>query len=157
MAWTITSNTNQLIAKLRASIQNTAPTSPKIKEALTRIGLFVTAAAKIEARQKGIIDSGRLISSLRYEFFKIGGVQGIRVGSFGVPYAAMHEFGGTFTDAMRKAMFANMAKRGRKARQSKNIIVGNRFKARPYLRPALFKSRIFIIDTLRAAMKFAAE
>ncbi len=153
----ITSNINELIARLQVRVTESAPNSPKLKEALTRIGLYVTASAKIEARRQGIIDSGRLINSLRYEFFQIGEVQGIHVGSFGVPYAAIHEFGGTFTDAMRKAMFANIAKRGRKGKPSKNIIVGNRFKARPYLRPSIVKSRLFIIDTLRAAFNFTAS
>lgn len=39
------------------------------------------------------IRTGNLINSLGYELFKRRGYEGVMVGSFGVPYAAIHEFG----------------------------------------------------------------
>lgn len=147
---------NSLIYKLQAKTSALAPESPVLKEALTRIGMYIATLAKIEARRQGIIDSGRLINSIRYEFFKQGTRTGILVGSFNVKYAALHEFGGVFSDQMRRAMFASMRRTGRaRPGANKNVIQGNRFKARPYLRPSVLKSRTFVIDTLRAALTFA--
>lgn len=147
---------DSLIARLSLQVSALAPESPQLKEALTRIGSYVAALAKVEARRQGIIDSGRLINSIRYEFFKSGTRTGILVGSFNVKYAALHEFGGVFTDQMRKAMFAAMRRSGRaRPGVTKNVIKGGHFRARPYLRPAILKSNAFTLDTLRAALSYA--
>jgi phage gpG-like protein len=150
-------NVAAVIARLRSKTAEFAPSSPKLKEAFDRIGLYITGLAKLEARRQGIYDSGRLVKSLRYEFFRRGDVQGIMVGSFNVKYAAMNEFGGPFTDLQRRAMFSAMGRRGGAKRPSKGVIRGNNWRARPYLRPAFTKSRGFMIDTLRAALTFANQ
>jgi len=151
------SNVREIILKLRNKTAELAPNSPNLRAALERIGFYVAALAKMEARRQGIWDTGRLINSIRHEFFRKGTVVGVMIGSFNVKYAAMHEFGGQFTDRMRRAMFAAMNRRGGRQRASKGVISGGRFKARPYLRPAFAKSRLFVIDTLRAAVTFAKE
>jgi len=141
--------TSSLIARINARAKDLQPDSLKLKAALDRIGLNVTAKAKFNARRQGIVDTGRLINSLRYEYFRDGDVAGIRLGSFGVPYAALHEFGGPFTDRMRRAMFASIRKRGGPERPNKGVIQGKRFRARPYLRPAVLESRNLIMNILR--------
>jgi phage gpG-like protein len=151
---TVRSNIPQLIARLSQRTADLSPKSPVLKEAFTRIGLYVSALAKMNARRQGIVDRGALINSIRHEFFQEGDKEGIRVGSFNVKYAAINEFGGVVTDRMRRAMFASMRRRGGAKRASKNVIRGNRWRPRPYLRPAFIKSRSFTLDTLRAAMKF---
>ena len=153
----VKSNIHEVIAKLSKQTAKVAPNSPHLKEALTRIGLYVTTLAKMNARRQGILDKGRLINSIRYEFFRRGPVTGILIGSFNVKYAAMNEFGGIVTPQMRKAMFAAMRQRGAKKAMGKGVIVGNRWRARPYLRPAFTQSRTFMIDTLRAAVTFAQK
>lgn len=153
----VRSNISEVIAHLRSQTKKVAPNSPYLNEALTRIGLYVSTLAKMNARRQGIVDQGRLINSIRYEFFKTGTVTGIMIGSFNVKYAAMNEFGGVVTPQMRRAMFAAMRQRGAKKKQGKNVIVGNRWRARPYLRPAFTKSRTFMLDTLRAAITFAQK
>lgn len=148
----VSSNTKTLVAKLQAKTAAMAPDSPQLKAALTSIGLYVSALAKVNARRQGVIARGALINSLRYEFFTSGSKQGVMVGSFGLVYAAMNEFGGYVSPQMRRAMFANMRKRGGGSRTSKNVIKGNHWRARPYLRPAVVSSQSFIVDTLRAAL-----
>lgn len=145
-------NTDSLISRLRARSKALAPGSAAMQEALTRAGLIITARAKMNVRRLGIIDTGRLLNSIRYELYTTGNAAGVRVGSFGVPYAAMHEFGGPFSERQRRAMFAAMRRRGGPPRPSKNVIQGSHFRARPYLRPAVKASAGQIIDALREAL-----
>lgn len=143
----VTHNTGELIVRIQAQTAALAPGSPVLKEAFTRIGLYVSAVAKINVRRRGLIDTGRLINSVRHEFFKDGDVEGIKVGSFNVPYAAVHEFG--------YRGYVNVKAHSRLGRP----VVGHtrqvNIPPRPYLRPAISTSRTFIIDTLRAALQFA--
>ena len=148
------SSPDQLVFKIRATAKKFQPGSRELNEAFTRIGLKISADAKLNVRRLGKIDTGRLINSLRYEFFRKDQVQGVSIGSFGVPYAAIHEFGGPFTDQMRKAMFASLARRGRLGAKKPGTptIVGNQFLAKPYLRPALKSNIKFVTDTLATAL-----
>lgn len=63
--------------------------SPKGQEMLHRIGMLVVAQTKLNIRQQGLIDQGGLLNSIRYEITS----EGLEVGSYGVPYAATHEYG----------------------------------------------------------------
>ena len=137
--------------RILARIGKFGPDSPELREALLRIGLLVEAEAKITARRKGIVDTGRLINSIRHELYRTRTTAGVRVGSFGVPYAAMHEFGGPFTDRQRKAMFASLRDRGKLGpvrKEGKGIIQGNRFVARPFLRPSIIKHKSRIAEII---------
>lgn len=73
--------------------------NPALQRALTRVGLIIVNQAKINIRRHGLIDEGRLLNSIRFEPFRNDEESGIRVGSFGVPYAAFWEFG--FVGSMR--------------------------------------------------------
>lgn len=148
---TLENLTTILEIRIKKHLEKYGPDSPELKEALIRIGLLLENEAKLNARRQGIVDTGRLINSIRSEFFRTKTSAGIRFGSFGVPYAAMHEFGGPFTDRQRRAMFASLRDRGKlgPVRQpGKGIIQGNRFTARPYLRPSLVKNAPRIRDIL---------
>lgn len=79
-----------------------APGDRRTKEALIRIGSLIERETKknIQRRTprargpaKGLIDTGRLLNSIKFRLFNQQGSSGVRVGSFGVPYAAIHEFG----------------------------------------------------------------
>lgn len=158
---TITHNTNQVIARIQAQTKALAPSSPQLHEALTRIALYVTSVAKLNIRGQNLIDTGRLINSVRHEFFREGPVEGVRIGSFNVPYAAVHEFGyrgvqqvpghaRTITQAFGRPINPRQINVGAFTRNM-NI------RARPYLRPAIKTTRTFVIDTLRAALAFAQQ
>lgn len=142
-----------IVARLQARIDSLQPGSPELLDAFRRIGVVMVSYAQMNIRRQGIIDTGRLLNSIRFEPFHSGTVTGIKIGSFGVPYAAMHEFGGVFTPLMRRAMFANMARRSRPKGKDKNVISDGRFRARPYLIPAIQKAQPLTIDLLREALK----
>jgi hypothetical protein len=154
----ITHNTQELIARFETQVANLAPGSPRLKEAFTKIGLYVTSIAKLNIRQWGLIDTGRLINSVRYEFFKDATKEGIRAGSYNVPYAWVHEFG--FRGSVRVPAHQRMQRqafgrpidpRAVDVREHSRMM---EIPPRPYLRPAIKTSQAFIIDTLRAALLY---
>lgn len=142
----------ELERRIARRIRKFQPDSPELREAMLRIGFLVETQAKINLRRHGAIDTGRLLNSIRSEFYQMGSKVGVRVGSFGVPYASLHEFGGPFTDRQRRAMFASLRDRGKLGpgrRVSKGVVQGNRFMARPYLRPAILTHKKRILDIIR--------
>jgi len=142
--------------RIKVRIQKLQPDDPAAREALLRIGLLVESEAKLNVRRRGIVDTGRLMNSIRHEVYQRGSIIGVRVGSFGVPYAAMHEFGGPFTDRQRRAMFAALRDRGKLGPRrgvDKNVIQGGRFMDRPYLRPAVVAHKQRIIDIIRSLFR----
>ncbi len=135
-----------------------SPSSQVVREAMTRIGLQISAYAKVFIRKNRAIDRGGLINSIGYELFSDGQKAGIRIGSFGVKYAAMNEYGGEVSPRQMRAMFAAMKRRGGPVRKSKNVVTGDgvsggRWRARPFLRPAVKANRQFVIDTLREMIR----
>ena len=142
-----------LIKSISMKTEKLTDTS-NLREPLTRIGVQVQALAKLNIQRWGMIDTGTLLNSIRYEFFNTAKTAGVQIGSYGVPYAAIHHFGGEFTAEMRKAMFASLKARGSKVtRPSKGFARKGRFPPRPFLTRALTQSRAMIIDTLRASMR----
>ena len=142
---------SELERRLRARIRQLDPDNPRIHESLLRIGFLLESQVKLNIRRKRIIDTGRLLNPIRHELIKRGQIVGVQVGSFGVPYAAIHEFGGIMTDRMRRAMFWTLRQAGRlgRVRTSKGIVQGQTFMARPYLRPAVRMHRDRIVNIIR--------
>lgn len=147
----ITSNADRTIERLRAMNARLAPEGKAVLTKLTRIALLVSAQAKLNIRRRQMIDSGRLLNSIGHEFYRDGDISGVMIGSFGVKYAALNEFGGKVSRAQIRAMFAAMKRRGGPPRASKGVVnvKTGRWKPRPYLRPALVKLKPRIIDILR--------
>ena len=143
----------QLINRLDAMQEGTRPGSPIIRLALTKAALLISNQAKINARRKGIVDTGRLLNSIRFEFARgeeaSGGIR-VLIGSFGIPYAAMHEFGGRYPASQMRAMFASFE--GRK-KPSKGILVNGFLKRRPYLRPAYLVHQERVAELIREAIE----
>lgn len=149
-------NNSAIIGRMEFALQKIRPNQGKIQLALTKIGMMIIAKAKIKARQQKIVDRGHLINSLRYEFYRAGNKQGVFVGSFGIKYAAMNEFGGPVTERQRRAMMAAISSRNIRI-ASKRIVTrsgaGWRWRPRPYLRPAIVESKKYIMDTLREMLR----
>jgi len=148
--------TAELERRILKRVRVYEPGSPQLKEALLRIGFLVEAQTKINIRNQGIVDTGRLFNSIRSEYYRDGNRVGIRTGSFGVPYARQHEFGGTFTNQQRRAMFADLRDRGKLGPGKgidKGIVQGNRIIARPYLRPAILMHTNRILDIIRGLFR----
>ena len=156
---TIKHNTNQVIARIQQQTKLVAPGSPRLHEALTRIALYVTSVAKLNVRGQNLIDTGRLLNSIRHEFFREGTVEGVRIGSFNVPYAAVHEFGYRGIQAVPGHNRTITQAFGRPIDPRQIVVAAHsrnmKIRARPYFRPAIKTSRTFVIDTLRAAVIFA--
>jgi hypothetical protein len=150
-------NMRSVIDKIRVKQASVSPDSRKVRAAMTKAAAVITAQAKVNVRRHGLIDTGRLINSLRWEFYRREGVQGIRIGSFGVPYAAFWEFGyhgsfpvrahnrlitRAFGKPLKQAVVARVRTHTRRVDQT----------AKPYLRPAyeLHKDRVvqYILEAL---------
>lgn len=143
-----------LSRRLQKRIWSIDPKSQRMRETLTRIGLLVTNEAKINATRQGVVDRGSLRRSINFELVDERGTSGVIISPFGTRYAAIHELGGPFTKLMRKAMFASLRDAGKLKRVAtrKNVIVGNRFRARPYLGPALKQNADKIIEIISTAL-----
>jgi phage gpG-like protein len=128
--------------------------SPKLRTALIRVGSVLEAEMKLNIVRHKMVNTGRLLNSIRYEVKAMGDKTQLTVGSFGVEYAAINEYGGKLTSRQIRAMFASF--RGRAKRAGKGIVRvygdGSGYhRARPYMRPAIAKHRNFMLDVLREA------
>lgn len=141
--------------RISARLSKYEPESPELKAAFYRIGFLIESEAKLNIRRQGIIDTGRLLNSIQTKLYTKGDKVGVRVGSFGVPYAALHEFGGPFRENQRRAMFAALRDRGRLGPKGagKGVIRGDMFTARPYLAPAIRTHKRRIIEILRGLFR----
>jgi len=138
-----------LIQRLSRHAKEFQGDSKMIKAAMVEIGLLITNETKLNLRRKGIIDSGFLMNSIGFVLDGNERESSLKVGSFGVPYAAIHEFGMNVTERMRRGMFATLRATGKLGkRPSKGILVGNKFLARPYLMPAFTKHQKRIIKNI---------
>jgi hypothetical protein len=145
----ITSNINQLISRLQKRFKRFRLSSAESKQKLARIALLLENQTKINIRRQGIVDTGNLLNSIQSRVSIRKNSATVSYGSFGVRYARLHEFGGPFTDRMRRAMFASFRARGSPPRAGKGIIQGGRFKARPYIRPSIIQQRRSILNILK--------
>jgi phage gpG-like protein len=140
-------------------------TSPEMIQALTRIALVLQSEIRQNIGRKRIIDKGKLLESINYKFdqSKTGAIT-LSVGSYGVPYAAINEFGGRMTRNQVLAMFASMRqtqvkglkglKRGKGVVEIDGKTMTGYWKARPYIQPAFEKHSKFIIDVIRSVGKY---
>jgi len=150
-------NMRSIIEKIKERQAAAAPDSTAVKRALQRAAILITSQAKLNVRRQGLIDTGRLINSLRWEFYKRGDVNGISIGSFGVPYAAFWEFGfhgqvpvrshnrvitRAFGRSLEKATIARV--RAHQRRIDKQ--------GRPYLYPAYEKHKTRIVQYMLDAI-----
>lgn len=149
--------TSILVARIQSRLRKFQPDDPKLREVVLRIGQTLEAQTKLNIRSQGLIDTGRLFNSIRYEYFKITGGVGVDVGSFGVPYAAVHEFGfdGIVSVSAHKRAIAQafgnpIEPKLIDIRQHRRHM---RVRARPYLRPALLKNKDKFVDMFRTYIR----
>jgi hypothetical protein len=138
----------RVIDRLKKHQEAMAPDNPRVKAALTRAAIILVSQAKLNIRGHGLIDEGRLINSIRFEFFRENTVEGVRIGSFGVPYAAFWEFGFSGNMQVRAHARTQTVAFGKRIQpQVVQVAPHTRFRhqeAKPYLRPAyaLHRKRI---------------
>jgi len=160
----VQANTDAMIKRIKARLNRYQPESREFRAALLNIARRIEADAKLNIRKpsrtgggvmKPLIDTGRLFNSIRHEFTRDR--LGVFVGSFGVPYARLHEFGYRGDITVRAHQRTQTQAFGR-AIQPKRVNVRNfkkrvNYPERPYLRPAYEKNIPFIVDTLRALFR----
>jgi phage gpG-like protein len=134
-----------LIKRLKDRERSFKFSSPEMKKAMTAIGSILMGQTVLNIRQQKLVDRGHLMNSISFKLFNNKGVDGVMVGSFGIPYAAIHEFG-----------FKGLVQVREHLRRGVNVMAHGRnvnVPARPYLRPAVTKHRDLIINIIRAAVK----
>lgn len=164
---------NRILARMRRF----EPDNPRFKEAMLRIGYLLEAQIKLNIRSRKLIDTGRLINSIKSELTK----DGVQVGAYNIPYAAIHEFGGVIQARNARYLTIPLAPefKGRYATEFNDLFVKrirNRLflvrrldsgqlqfcyilrenvtiPARPYMRPALEKHKDRIVEILRDLIK----
>ncbi len=136
------------------------PNSKQVLQALTRIGTVLQAEIRLNIGRHKMIDQGGLMNSIKFDVSQSDQKAVLQVGSFGIKYAAMNEFGGDMTQKQVRGMFANIAKRGKKPGQiaGKGIVTIYKgqtgyWRPRPFIAPAFKKHSSFIIDVLRSIGK----
>jgi hypothetical protein len=92
----------------------------------------------------------------RFKALREQGVEGVQVGSYGVPYAAFHEYGTKWSEKMWWGFMR--ARKGLKRQPPKGVmqfkregkeIKSTRIRERPFLRPALQLRQDMILNILR--------
>lgn len=152
----MSSMTSGLVLRIQARMKALQPDNQVLRAAFTRIGILVMGETILNIRRKHIIDTGNLMSKIRYELFQEGDKAGVRIGSYGVKYAAVHEFGfhGTVSVRAHTRLMTQAFGHPVEARQ---IGVGTfrrqmNIRARPYLRPAVRSQTDNIVTILREAI-----
>ena len=145
-----------LTAELEGRITNLlnryAPEDPRLKEGLIRIGVMLEGEIKLNIRKKKIIDQSHLMNSIKWKFTQ----GGIEVGSYGVPYAAINEFGSKdVKPAQIRAMFASLRDAGKLDgdRVTKGVLDFSgptiSWRERPFIRDAIKKRRPRIVKIIQ--------
>lgn len=140
---------DDLIKRIRAKTKRYRFNNSESQERLIRIGLLLENQTKLNIRRQGIVDTGNLLNSIQSRVFANETSATIQYGSYGVVYAALHEFGGPFTEKMRRAMFAKLRARNAPKKPGKGLVKGNYIKARPYIRPSVIQQRRRIFQLLQ--------
>lgn len=134
-------NFSAFMEKFKRRISQIDVDSDAMRAALLRIGIRLQADIKINIRSKGLIDKGHLINSINYELFKDGSSIGVNVGSYGVKYAAVHEFG--FNGIVQIRGHSRLGRPVKAHSRRVNI------RQKKFIRDSLVKNRQFILDTMR--------
>lgn len=139
----LTTNFPSFIESFKKRINQIDVNSDTLRNALLRIGVRLQADIKIRIRSQHLIDTGNLLNSISYEIFRDGTSVGVNVGSYGVKYAAVHEFG-----------YKGVVQVRAHARQGAPVKAHSRrvnIRQKKFIRDSLVKNRQFVLDTLRLA------
>lgn len=147
-------NEKQLLGRIMSRIRWADPKDPRFREMLMRMALLLEGQAKLNVRQQRLIDTGRLLNSLRGEVRSRGNYHDITIASNGVPYAQLYEkgFNGTVQIAAHQMRLDHFWHQ-----KVDPIVVQVRqhqrhvdVKPRPYVKPAIDQLRGYIRDQLRS-------
>jgi len=137
------------------------PSSMQVRQALTRIGTVLKAQIRQNLTDERMVDQGHLRQSIEYYVHQNKDRALLEVGSFGIKYAAINEFGGEMSQKQVRAMFAALSRRGKLGQRKHDVpvVTVNKktgkgiWRKRPFIAPAFKKHSFFIIDVLRSIGK----
>ena len=138
-----------LESRVASRLQRMQPNDSRMTEVLTRIGIMIEREAKLNIRRKKVIDTGSLFNSIRFYVSQQGGKGVVEVGSYGIPYAAVHEFG--FSGSVQVQSHTRTSAFGRPTRAytvpsyRRSLVVPKR----DYLKPAVISMRKQIIQLIQ--------
>lgn len=162
---------NRELARLARKI---SPDSRLMQITLIRIGTKIVNDAKRNAQQVMTMRTGKLLRSINFRFVK----DGIEIGTFGIPYGRIQEFGGVITPRRRAFLtipadkpfenrsalsfdlkFGRIPKPGGKpylltkqGRAAYRLVRRVELKPRPFLGPAIKKNEQFAIEIIQEAL-----
>ena len=90
---------NIMLKRIRHKIALLDPKTPEFHAVLERAAITIVTQTKINITKQGLVDRNHLRESIGHEFESPNVV---KIGSFGIPYAAIHEFGGPITPINRQ-------------------------------------------------------
>ena len=134
-----------LIARINAKVSQFDLNDRDTAEKLHRIALMLENQTKINVRRQGLVDTGNLLNSIRSAVNIRDDEATIEYGSFGVRYAAVHEFGFVGNVSVRSHNRRTRSGQTTVRQHNRNVNI----KARPYIRPSLIQQRRFILRILR--------
>jgi phage gpG-like protein len=154
---TVKTNSQEVIDALRERVSTRFATE-KMRFAAHRIGLLLSSNMKSANRRVLRMPTGTLNRSLNYRLLETGeGEMTIEAGSYGVPYAAVHEFGYRGVVSIRAHIRHGNKAFGRTVKPfAANASQHSRrmnMPARPYISVGFDNSKARIVDILRGLLK----
>lgn len=117
-----------------------------MRERLSRIALLLENQTKLNVRSQRLVDTGNLLNSIRSEWRAMSpDTAVIEWGSYGVKYAAVHEYG--FQGSVNIPAYSRRTPSGGSTTVRPHSRFVN-FRPRPYIRPALAMHRQRILAIL---------
>ena len=125
-----------------------------ISEILDDIGKLISQEARVMARQQDIINTARLINSIKHRISSGRNKITTTVAPVNVDYAKYQELGARRTPASRAAMFAKLREQGMIGlRPAKPGFSETQHIARPFMSPAFKRHAFKAIDMIRELFK----
>lgn len=151
-------NTDVFVIRVTEAMAAYSANSPVMQRFMVRLGADIVARARSNIVRERIVDTGRLLNSISFRLESSADTLTLYAGAFGVRHAALMEFGGRYTPAMMRAMFASLRNRGLLGkRPGKGLLVGGVLPPRPYLRPAFAEATDNFSANLRGYLREAAN
>ena len=106
--------TDAKAAELIRKLEVMRPEGAALERMLTRIGGLLELQIKANIEAKGLAGTGHLLNSIKYSVRMFSGGGEVTVGSYGVKYAAIHEFGGIIRPVFVRKLTVPISARAKK-------------------------------------------
>jgi phage gpG-like protein len=133
--------------------------SPFLARALHRAGSLLANQIRLELRQSGLRRrTGDLANSIDYRIKQQSGRPVAEVGSFGVKYAAIHEFGGAYSIPAHVRNQTTVWGRRLETPIQVNVRAHTRnYTARPFVRPAILRQADNVAAVIKEEMEKSVQ